>query len=181
MFYHGTIHAFDQFTHEPAARNTPSGTNTLGVFLSACPRIAGHFTLKTEVIDAGYDSDAGSSTLRDDPWQFDAAPFLDGASLLHCKPCVSNPLHMDPVAWLAIVEELDDEALEDLRQGWIASGHDGVLIEAWDGSSEHPEHGRPCVEMHAQTLIVFDPTQVSIITREPVHAAWQPPRSRLRP
>ena len=180
MLYHGTVSEFDQFTLDPPGRNSPAPSRSLGVFLSNCPRIAAHFTLKDEVLDAGYDSHEGSPSLRNDPWQFDADPFLEGACILHCAVDLTHPVHFSCLEWMTLVEEKGSDELQALRDAWLASGHDGLIVEAWDGQVEHPEHGKPCVEMHGATVVVFDPTRVHIRQRQPAAQAWYS-KPRVRP
>lgn len=177
VLYHGTLSEFDQFTLDPPERNSPAPSRSLGVFLTACPRIAAHFTLKSEVIDAGYDSDTGSATLRHNPWQFDPDPFLENACILHCSTELGQPVRLSCLEWMALVEEKSSDELHALRQIWLDAGHDGVIVEAWDGDTEHEDYGRPCVEMHSAMVVVFDPQAVQIHKRQPAGEAWTPERS----
>lgn len=173
--YHGTTQHFDRFLDEPHQRNTPSATNLIGVFLSECPRIAAHFTLKTDVLDDGYDSLIGSRSLRQYPWQYDPDPFLPGACVLHCRARVENPIVLSAIEWVDIVDGMSEADILLVRAQWIAQGHDSVLVEPWDGVSHHDEFGAPCIETHAQTLIVFDAERVCITDRSEPGTHWNQP------
>ena len=181
ILFHGTTSPLAQFQSR-APERTDGDADTevvygfargLGTFFSAHPRIAAHFVLKAEVIDAGYDSHQGSASLCENPWRFDAEPFLQGAQVLACE--VSDAQRWKTVSvedWVGMVAEQDDGFFVELRERLDQEGYHGVMIPAWDGQQEHPEHGRPCVEYYAPTYVVFDAARVSIVEARPAAEAW---------
>lgn len=145
----------------------------LGTFFSTSPRIAAHFVLKPEVIDAGYDSDEGSASLCRNPWFFDDQPFSPSAQVLQCQaPDQLRWQELSALEWVEMVSTQEEEFFQTLREDALAAGFDGIRIQAWDGQEEHPEFGRPCVEYYADTYVAFDPTLVSIVDARPAEEAW---------
>jgi hypothetical protein len=175
--YHGTTAAFESFRDTGASNGSPTGT--LGTFLSADPRIASHFTLEPDVVDRGHDLLRGSRTLIADPWTVAGHhPFLPGARVLECVVAV-NSLHvMSAVTWTEIVDDAPepggDVRLADFRAALIEAGHDGILIEAWDGSTRDRWGCQPCCEYDAATVCVFDRSKVTIVGEKPPGWAWLP-------
>lgn len=188
ILYHGTRQHFDRFQaigpgHDPNDEGVVfSHTRSLGTFFSGCPRIAAHFTLKPDVLDKGYDSHQGSSSLRENPWRFDPDPFDPNAQVLTCRIDQPNTrLYPMPVLrWLEICNEAEPETLEHMRQEYQAQGFDGILIEAAQDGDEHEDYGTPCVEYHDITVVLFDASKVSITDRKPAAEAY-PPRFELNP
>lgn len=187
--YHGTLQPLERFDAQAAAPELQDGEGVwghargLGTFFSVDPKIAAHFTLKAEVLDAGFDSHQGSVSLVNNPWQFDADPFLPGAQVLACQaPTGLNLASVPVLAWVAQCEEWDEEVWQEWKTRLQAQGFDGVEIPAWDGQQTHPDYGSPCVEYHATTYALFDPRPVTIVDRQPAQALWDnSPRPRLRP
>lgn len=176
LVYHGTTRTFDVFDPAPE-QASGSLTATWGTYFSASPQIAAHFTLKPEVVDAGYDTDEGSRSLVRDPWQFDAAPFQAGAQVLTAEVTLNNPKVMDAVTWVALVEDLHGDLdpmprARALRAAWEADGHDGLFIPAWDGHHTDADGMTPSVETDADTWVVFDAHSVRIVARQAAETPW---------
>ena len=191
ILYHGTRRPIEQFQpigpgHDPTDTGVAwSQTRGLGTFFSTCPRIAAHFTLKPEVIDQGYDSDEGSKTLRENPWRYDSQPFEPGSQVLTCAladehdPTRLAP--MDLMEWMTICEEWSTAQVTEMREELQAQGFHGLYIQEWDGEEEHEDHGTPCVEYHAPTVVLFDATRASITDRRPADQAWEEHRPARSP
>jgi hypothetical protein len=186
--YHGTTRAFDAF--DPAAPlASGSLTATFGTFFSTSAPIAEHFTLKPEVVDAGYDTEEGSRSLVRDPWRFDPAPFQANARVIAADVILQRPLVMDALAWMALVDQVHstmepDALVRAWRQSWEAAGHDGLLISAWDGQCTDADGVTPSVETDADTYVVFDARPVQILGSQPADACWEratPTPRRHRP
>lgn len=177
--FHATTNPLLQFLARAPAPTIVDGEGVygsarpLGTFFSTSPRIAAHFVLKPEVIDAGYDSDEGSASLCQNPWRFDDQPFLPSAQVLQCEaPAQMRWQELSALEWVEMVSTQEEEFFQALRDNALAAGFDGVRIRAWDGHSEHPEFGRPCVEYYADTYVAFDPTAVRIADARPAAEAW---------
>ena len=178
VFYHGTSAAFRRFAPQPHARGNPTGT--MGVFLSADPRIAASFALKAEVVDAGYDHGDGSRSMLRDPWELaeGVEPFEEGAVLLECRAAVRNPHVMSAVDWAdladAAVEADGEAAVAAFKADLVRAGRDSVLVLAWDGSSVTSAELEPCCEYDAPTLCVFDHAAVSVTGSRSACWGWLP-------
>ncbi len=181
LLFHGTCHPFSAFQATgpgPAASlegdvGVYSHSRALGTFFSGHPRTAAHFTLRPEVLDAGFDSDEGSASLCYDPWQFDPAPFEPSAELLICQAPEGARWHEVPLMrWMEMVAEEGPTFFDRLRADLSAQGFDGVIIPAWDGRSASADYGQPCVEYFAPTYVLFDASGVSIEHRCPAEEAW---------
>ena len=185
--FHGTSTKPAQFEKAPPAVGGEgfawSATRCLGIFFSECPRIAAHFALRPEVVDAGYDTPQGSALLRKDPWRLSPDPFQPAAEVLTCR--LPDEVRLFPVPlleWIDLCETRDATFWLTWRRELQARGFEGLRVEGWDGESEHPEFGPPCVEYHAPTVVCFDARAVRIVDRAPAAAAWgvpSPPRPRL--
>lgn len=188
--YHGTARDFQAFSAE-SVQASGSATACLGTFFSASPAVAAHFTLKPEVISAGYDSAAGSRSLVRNPWQFDAQPFMANAMVLMARIRLYNPLVLGVGEWVDIVESLQDiqhpeaVAIRHLQR-WSLRGHDGVLVRRWDAYKPLPGGRWASVETDAETYIVFDASRVPILERRAAEScldrpAAAKPQARPRP
>lgn len=191
ILYHGTRRSIEQFQpigpgHDPTDTGVAwSHTRGLGTFFSTCPRIAAHFTLKPEVIDQGYESDEGSKTLRENPWRYGSQPFEPGSQVLTCAladehdPTRLAPL--DLMEWMTICEEWSTAQVTQMREELQAQGFHGLYIQEWDGEEEHEDHGTPCVEYHAPTVVLFDASRATITDRRPAEQAWEEHRPARSP
>lgn len=181
--YHGTTQTFETFDRL-ADQASGSITAQLGVFVSASPQIAAHFTLKPDVLDAGYDSHEGSRSLIRDPWRYDRQPFLPNAHVLDVAFDFNRPKHLDAIAWMTLVDGLQgvngaQAQVERLREAWLEAGHDGLIIAAWDGESTDADGVVPSVEMDADTYVIFQPETVQILERRAAETCW--PQAANRP
>ena len=182
--YHGTLRVFDAFSANPPLPWSHA-TSGLGTFLSARPEVAALFVMNPDLVDAADDSPGGTRRLLSEPWQvadtFDLdTPFDEGARILACEVCLSNPFRMTAVDYVSFVEtisETDDmAAVYAFRHRLEAEGHDGIVVSAWT-----PENGlladgsRPWAEYDADIFVAFDSTAVRII--EPLDLALLFPAS----
>lgn len=172
--YHGTCKAFERFAAqaEPSSDWVWSVTRALGTFFSDCPRIAAYFTLKPLVIDQGFNTLEGSAVLRKNPWGFGAEPFEPTAQVLACHLPAAKLYPMDLMRWMELCETATARQIKALRAQLQAEGYQGIVVPAWDGHQEHPIHGRPCVEYHAATTVVFDASAVTVQERMEPTQAW---------
>lgn len=172
--YHGTCRQFDAFLVDAPA---PEGllwshTRALGTFFTGSAKVAAYFTLKPDVTDAGFDSDAGSHSLLEDPWQYDAQPFDEGAQVLTCQVSAERLYALPLMRWMELCEEADENRMTDMRLDYQSQGFDGILIEAAEEGEEHYEYGRPCAEYDTITVVLFDPSSVTITERGEPGQAW---------
>lgn len=164
--YHGTTAHFEQF-EVGCAGVSGSSTSSLGGFFSTDPAIAAHFTLKPDVVDAGYDSAAGSRSLLSHPGRYDPMPFLDHARVAEVELVLERPYLMSAQAWADWVDDIhgimtDPEAdVKAFRQHLLDQGHDGIQIEAWDGQRA-ADGTAPSVETDAVSFVVFNREQVTL-------------------
>lgn len=177
--FHGTTTPFAHFSSQGPSPQVAGDdvlygfARTLGTFFSESPRIAAHFVLKPEVIDAGYDSHEGSRSLCQNPWRFDPEPFEPAAQVLKCELPDNAQWHAIPLMrWMEMIADEEEAFFAGLRERCVQEGKTGVVIEAWDGQAEHPHHGRPCVEYYAPTYVVFDASPVTILEARPAAEAW---------
>lgn len=175
--YHGTTASFAAFADTGRCNGSPTGA--LGVFLSADPRVAAHFTLAPDVVDRGHDLPRGSRALVADPWAVAGGhPFLPGARVLECRASLARPYAMTVPEWLALVDEVigfdGDACLARFRSRLADHGHDGIAIAAWDGTSLDQWNCEPCCEYDAPTLCVFDRRTVTVLGERPPGWAWLP-------
>lgn len=182
--YHGTTRTFEAFDRQ-ADLASVSMTARLGVFLSASPEIAAHFTLKPEVLDAGYDSLEGSRSLIRNPWRYDRQPFLSNAHVLTVAFELNHPHRFDAISWMTLVDDFQGVTgaqthFEQMRQRWLEEGYDGLIIEAWDGHSTDADGVRPSVEMDAVTYVIFQPERAQILERRVAETCWTPKPERPR-
>jgi len=172
LAYHGSTARFTAFN--PAAPAVAgSATARLGIFLSADPRIAAHFTLRPWVISDGYAHPAGSRSLLDDPWQFDPDPFLPRAAVATVALAWRHPFPMQASDWARWIERVARQAnpaasVAAFRHWCERSGHDGVLVQAHDGQGAV----RPSLETDAPTYIAFRPDQVTLERWTDAADAW---------
>lgn len=188
--YHGTLTDFDQFALDQPSVSA-SWTSRLGLFFSESAPIAAHFTLKANVVDAGYDSVRGSRSLLEHPGRFDPEPFLPGARVISVELNLVHPHIMSAVEWTRWVESVHGEkegeaSVIAFRQTLQAAGHDGLKVEAWDGHLPQADDLTPCVETDAPLWVAFSPDTVRIQSSEPAHVHLPPfaptaPRRRRRP
>ena len=83
--------------------------------------------------------------------------------------------------WMEICQEWSTQQIEELRNSIQAQGFHGLYIQEWDGEEVHEDHGTPCVEYHAPTVVLFDASQVRITDRRPAEQAWEEPRPSRSP
>lgn len=183
LVYHGTTRSFAEFAERPPIASG-SSTALLGTFFSASAQIAAHFTLKPDVMDEGYD--VGSRSLIQDPWQFDSSPFQEGSRVAIVQLELRHPKVIAALAWMSWVEEIHGDFECEMRvaawrQQLKKAGHDGLLIEAWDGVSKDTDGVYPSVETDATTYVLFDASQAQIQGWQEASVCWSASPAPRRP
>lgn len=181
LAYHGTDRMFDCFKDQSAMRSG-SDSGQLGHFFSADPKIAAHFTLNEEVLDAGYETEEGSRSLRD-PYRFSADPFVPGAQVIQAELILGRCHHMSAVAWMEWLDTIHSGTVaqgEPLRwrQTLMDQGYDSLVINAWDGHSRDADGVRPSLETDATTWVVFEAAKIVIRGRQPAAEVFMVPKLR---
>ena len=138
--YHGTDRLFDRFEDQNEIRSG-SDSGQLWHFFSEDPKIAAHFMLTDEVLDAGYDADEGSRSLLN-PYRFDPDPFVPGAQVVQVGLTVQRSHHMSAVAWMEWLDTIHSGTVPEgeplrLRQSLVDQGYDSLIIE------DRQDVGRP--------------------------------------
>jgi len=175
--YHGTTEDFEQFELGRTGQGAGQGhvAGRIGIFLSACPKVATTFTLESHVWEqACEEGRSGMDRLLRDPYRYDEEPWLEGAHVVTCEVDVAKPMVVPVQDWVDLVDrvnggEFDGEPcpFRGLREAALRRGCDHILIPA-AGEGELSKSGDEfVVEYSADVIVVLDPAKVRIVGRSP--------------
>lgn len=132
VVYHGTTDSFDTFDAKKLGQASDHPTAQLGFFFSASADIAEDFAL-------GNAADGSHLT-------------QDGANIMPAHLRISAPYDMTASEFAAEIAQATGKQMRALRKRLVADGHDGILVHGDD------EHGAR--ELHADTWVAFEPSQI---------------------
>jgi len=174
--YHGTTEYFELFELGRTGPNIGQGhvSGVVGIFFSACPKIASTFTVTGDTYDEAYNRIGGSRVLISNPYFLDGEPWRDDAQVLTCELAVSRPLIFPVTEWCDLIDrsldgEFDDEPcpFEQIREKALKGGYDHIIIPAAKPGETNAWGGDFAVEYDADNIIVLDPERIRIVERTP--------------
>jgi len=176
--YHGTTVDFDRFElgHTFTGPDIGQGhiSGVVGIFFSACPKVASTFTVTDETADEACNRINGAGVLLKNPYFLDGEPWRDGAQVLTCELDVSNPMIVPVRDWENLIDTSDSGdfidkgcPFEKLRNKALSDGYDHIIIPAAKPGEKTTWGGDFAVEYSADNFIILDPERIRIMERTP--------------